>query len=445
MRKLLTARFPAPPARSAAARRSRVARRLSGRRCRPPLVATALHPGRRSRAPVLSRRRVPRIARRSRRLALPPRARRAHRRATSGGPRRSSSRSSTGIPTRSSRPTRSTIAAYALYKIGNSSDLESAILALDRQATRYPKAGTLSDAKQLRASIMSEQAKRGDPASALKIFEERAESLSSENRCPTDDDECAHHRARGHHAAGPRSGAARAPEGARAQGRVLHPSSQARGHTCVAQTKEEERADILLRVASTDPSTEVRREAVQWLSQVNTERAAQGARLDPLQRSRRGHARQGALCALAAPQSVARASRCASSPKQTNVSTELRVRAVYYHRHSARTGDESDYFTCAVRQDGEPGDSRSDHPGRRQTSATPIASRGCSASHATRTRRSSCARRRSTTRDRHPALRNVFVGARLRARVEGPAAAVRRVQRPAGDAGADAVRLRAAS
>ena len=109
----------------------------------------------------------------------------------------------------------------------------------------------------------------------------------------------------------------------------------------VAQTREEERADILLRVASTDLSTEVRREAVQWLSQVNTERAAKA--LDSiLFNATDADIRERALYALAqhrSPMARLALRRYAELP---SAPTEQRVRAVYFMgqgRHAAEDGE----------------------------------------------------------------------------------------------------------
>ncbi|MEO7454701.1 MAG: tetratricopeptide repeat protein, partial [Gemmatimonadaceae bacterium] len=78
--------------------------------------------------------------------------------------------------------------AYALYKIGNSRELELAVQSLDRQVARYPKAGTLNDAKQLRASILSEQARRGD-SNAARTLGADIQQLRSDGKCPTEDDD----------------------------------------------------------------------------------------------------------------------------------------------------------------------------------------------------------------------------------------------------------------
>jgi HEAT repeat protein len=111
----------------------------------------------------------------------------------------------------------------------------------------------------------------------------------------------------------------------------------------LAQTKEEERADILLRVASTDPSVNVRREAVQWLSQVNTERAARA--LDSiLFNTTDADLRDKSLYALSQHRSPVARLAIRRFAELSTVPTDLRVRAVYYVGNGRRNGDESDYL-----------------------------------------------------------------------------------------------------
>jgi tetratricopeptide (TPR) repeat protein len=231
--------------------------------------------------------------------------------------------------------------AYALYKSGNTSDLKLAVLALDRQATRYPKAGTLSDAKQLRASILSEQAKRGDPDVAYTIAR-GGQELKSENRCPTDDDDMRLTALAGIMQQDP-------DQVLPVLQKLLERKDECsirlrkKAVNMLAQTKEEERADILLRVASTDPSAEVRREAVQWLSSVNTERAARA--LDSiLFNAVDADTRDRALSALSQHRSPSARVSLRRFAEQTNIPTELRVRAVYYISQGRRTGDEAEYL-----------------------------------------------------------------------------------------------------
>jgi HEAT repeat protein len=231
--------------------------------------------------------------------------------------------------------------AYALYRSGTSRDLETAIVSLDRQETRYPSARTLNDAKQLRASVRSEQAKRGDK-DAGEWIATGGTKLGNEKRCPTDDDDMRLAALTGLIQLDP--------------DQVLPVLQKLleRKDTCsialrrraiylVAQTKEEERADILLHVASSDPSNEVRSEAVRWLSQVNTERAARA--LDSiLFNASDADLRDKALYALSQHRSPVAKQALRRFAEMITVPTELRVRAVYYVGQGRRSGDESEYL-----------------------------------------------------------------------------------------------------
>jgi HEAT repeat protein len=111
----------------------------------------------------------------------------------------------------------------------------------------------------------------------------------------------------------------------------------------LAQTKEEERADILLRVATTDPSSDGRREAVGSLSSVNTERAAKA--LDSiLFNAVDADTRERALNALSQHRSPSARLSLRRFAEQSNISTDLRVKAVYYLSRGRQTGDEADYL-----------------------------------------------------------------------------------------------------
>ena len=231
--------------------------------------------------------------------------------------------------------------AFALYRGGTSHELELAVQSLDRQATRYPKAGTLNDAKQLRASIRSEQAKRGDGRAGEEIAA-GAQSLSNEKRCPTADDDMRLTALSGLMELDPdqvlpvlRKLLERRDE--------CSVSLRRRAVYMVALTKEEERAEILLRAASTDPSPVVRREAVQGLAQVNTERAARA--LDSvLFNATDPDIRDKALWALAQHRSPSAQQALRRFAELPSVSTDLRARAIYYIGQGRRSGDESEYL-----------------------------------------------------------------------------------------------------
>ncbi len=237
--------------------------------------------------------------------------------------------------------------AYALFRgAAGSRDLDLAAQALDRQAQRYPKAATISDAKQLRQSIRAEQARRGN-GDAFNRMQEDANRLKQEKGCPTDDDEARIIALQGIAQNDPDQVL---PVLQKLLSRTDECSIKLRRRALymVAQTREEERSDILLKAASSDPSVDVRREAVQWLSEVNTERAAKA--LDSILFSA-GDAemRDRALAALARHRSVSARASVRRFAEQSNVPIELRMRAVSYIANGPRktggeSGDESEYL-----------------------------------------------------------------------------------------------------
>jgi HEAT repeat protein len=231
--------------------------------------------------------------------------------------------------------------AYALFKSGSTRELRLAVVALDRQASRYPNAPTLSDAKLLRASIRSEQAKQGDGQAGQEIAQ-GATTLRNENRCPTDDDEVRLAALAGIVQLDPDQ-VLPVLQKLLARQDECSVGLRKRAIYMVAQTKEEERADILLRVASTDPNTEVRREAVRWLSSVNTERAAKA--LDSiLFNAGDAEMRDRALQALSQHRSPTARATLRRYAEQATVPTDLRVRAITYISNGRRAGDEAEYF-----------------------------------------------------------------------------------------------------
>ena len=231
--------------------------------------------------------------------------------------------------------------AYALYRSGSSRELDDAVKAIDRQASRYPKAGTLSDAKQLRASILSEQAKRGDSRAGQEIAQ-GGNTLKNENRCPTDDDDMRLAALAGIVQLDPDQ-VLPVLQKLLARRDDCSVSLRRRAVYMVAQTKEEERADILLNVARTDPSLEVRREAVLYLSRVNTERAARA--LDSiLVNATDSEIRERALSALSQHTSPTARIALRRFAELSTVPTELRVRAVNYMSSGRKNGDEAEYF-----------------------------------------------------------------------------------------------------
>ena len=161
--------------------------------------------------------------------------------------------------------------AYSLYQLGSQRDLRDAIDAIEEQARDYPDASTRKDAKTLRTQIESAQARSGDADAAQKVAE-KAKTLGEERGCPNEDDDMRIAALQGlmqmdAESALPILRQVLAKRGSCSEGLRKH------AVFIVSQKRSDEATTLLLEVARTDPSGEVRAEAIQWLGQAHSARA----------------------------------------------------------------------------------------------------------------------------------------------------------------------------
>lgn len=163
--------------------------------------------------------------------------------------------------------------AYAHYSIGETGELRAALRALDAQKARFPKAATRGDADALAVRVRGALARAGDNAAAQSV----AEAATQGQSC-----------ARG-------NGDERDDERVAALNALLQMNADqampilkqvlARRDACSASLREKalflvsqkqtpETENILLDAARNDPDANVRKKAVFWLGQVNTDRAS---------------------------------------------------------------------------------------------------------------------------------------------------------------------------
>ena len=163
--------------------------------------------------------------------------------------------------------------AYALYRIGEPGELREAASVLARQRERYPRAATRGDADALAVRVKGELARRGDSRAAEEVAELGQRTGQQPCTRGGDDDE--------------RSEALNALLQMNAERALpIIKAVLAKRDQCSAQLREKavfllsqkrtsETEDILLDVVRNDPSREVKKKAVFWMGQVNTDRAAQ--------------------------------------------------------------------------------------------------------------------------------------------------------------------------
>jgi HEAT repeat protein len=200
--------------------------------------------------------------------------------------------------------------AFSLYRVGGTTQLRTALRALDDQRARYPKAATKGDAQALARRIQGELARRGDPEAAAQV----TEAAEAAGRVPVPpvppvppvapvppvppdgDDRCADDEDDTKLAA---LNALLQMDDERARPilrRVLARRDPAavclrrKAVFLIAQERAEGNEDILLETARNDPDAEVREQAVFWLSQVGSERAVSA--LDSILRTSKDHALQ---------------------------------------------------------------------------------------------------------------------------------------------------------
>src|SRR5437879_7782246 len=171
-------------------------------------------------------------------------------------------------------------AAFALYK---NDDLVRARSLLFTQQERYAKAATLRDGYALLARIQTALAKQGDSEAAAWLTE-HAQPLEPARGCPDEDDEDdVRIAALNGLLQMDATNALPILKKVLAQRDGCSAGLRRKAVLVVSQKHGGETEDILLDVARNDPDSEVRQQAVFWLSQVGSDRAVTA--LDSILRS----------------------------------------------------------------------------------------------------------------------------------------------------------------
>jgi TolA-binding protein len=163
--------------------------------------------------------------------------------------------------------------AYAYYSIGEQAQLRDALRVLDQQRQRYPKAATRGDADALSVRIRGALARQGD-ASSAEVIAQAAKGAPEQqcSRSGDDDDE----RAAAMNALLQMNAESAVPilKQVLAKRDACSAGLREKALFLISQKRTAETEDIMLGVMKNDPSREVRKKAVFWLGQVNTDKAA---------------------------------------------------------------------------------------------------------------------------------------------------------------------------
>jgi HEAT repeat protein len=215
--------------------------------------------------------------------------------------------------------------AFALYRMGGSENLRTALDRLGAQRRDYPRAGTRADASALATRIRGALAQLGDAGAAQAVTRQAAQAARS---CPRGDDDM-------------RTAALNALMNMNA-GQAVPVLRQvlARRDACSVPLREKavfilsqhggpETADVLLGVARDDPSAEVREKAVFWLSEIPSDRAV--ALLEQILRSSSDLSlREKAIFALSQHDSPRATELLRAAAEQRSLPAELREKAIFW-------------------------------------------------------------------------------------------------------------------
>jgi HEAT repeat protein len=167
--------------------------------------------------------------------------------------------------------------AFSLYRSGETDDLQGALRRLRTLASSYPSTARGGDAKTLLTRVCGELARRGDESCAASISQIANETdrdvksgtVTVSGSCPSDDDGN-DDRISALNALLQMDADRAMPilEKVLAKRDACSAGLRRKAVFLVSQKRTEATADILMRVAQSDPDEEVREQAVFWLSQV---------------------------------------------------------------------------------------------------------------------------------------------------------------------------------
>lgn len=231
--------------------------------------------------------------------------------------------------------------AFSLYRVGGTEKLKAARDVLKRLKEKYPKFGT-GEPAALGTRICGELARQGDEACAAEVT--RAAGTLDRGRA----------RARSNSATAPADGCPREDDDDDVRINALNALLQMdadrampiltqvleRRDACsvalrrkavflVSQKRTPQTADLLLKIARSDPDSEVRQQAVFWLSQVPDERAVDMLE-DILRNSKDEELQNKALFALSQHRSQRGSAILRQFATRDGASEELRGQAIFW-------------------------------------------------------------------------------------------------------------------
>ncbi|MGH7719597.1 MAG: HEAT repeat domain-containing protein, partial [Gemmatimonadaceae bacterium] len=238
--------------------------------------------------------------------------------------------------------------AFALYSNGGRSDLETAVVVLEEQGRRYPRAATRRDASALSTRISGALAQLGSSQAAERVIRGAARPPDAGARrgapCPSENDED--------------------DERIAAMNALMQMDAElalpilrqvlARRDECaiglrkkavfiLAQKQSPESAELLLNVIRTDPVPEIRREAVFWMSQLRGEEVV--TVLDSILRATDdSEMRERAIFALSQHNSRAARQALRGYLSRPGISEEMQKQVIFSLGHHSGTEEDAAFL-----------------------------------------------------------------------------------------------------
>jgi len=233
--------------------------------------------------------------------------------------------------------------AFALYRIGNTADLQAALRSLETMRTRYPQAKTQSDAAALTARIRGTLAARGDRAAEQELRKTMADQPAA---CDREDQAVRAEAAKSLANTDPSSLAPMAKRVLAKKDACSAPLRRTVVHL-LGQSGDNDTPAILRDVALNDSDSDVRRTAIQYLARSPSDIAVNT--LDEVLRTSTDQDVQRAAARSLAVNPSPRARQAVRALiERTDAPERLRIEAVGGFEDSQRTTDEDAAYLRSV-------------------------------------------------------------------------------------------------
>jgi TolA-binding protein len=220
--------------------------------------------------------------------------------------------------------------AYSLYRIGEKGELREAVTVLERQRERYPRAATRGDADALIVRVRGALARLGDQDAAGNLAEQGRKAAQQPCARGGDDDDDQRSEALNALLQMNAENAMPILKAVLAKRDACSAGLREKAVFLVSQKRTSETEDLLLEVVRSDPNQEVKKKAVFWLGQVNTDRAAQ-ALVQMLESSTTSsELREQAIFALMQQRSERGQAAVRRIAEDSRSPSELREKAVFW-------------------------------------------------------------------------------------------------------------------